>query len=49
MASPMSLIGHVLTRRKTQTNGEENNIPTSKQPHPYWTKEPVVSQQLLSI
>jgi hypothetical protein len=34
----MSLIGHVLTRRKTQTNGEENNIPTSKQTHPYWTK-----------
>jgi hypothetical protein len=43
------LIGHVLTRRKTQTNGEENNIPTSKQTHPYWTKEPVVSHLLPSI
>ena len=29
MASPMSLIGHALTRRKTQTNGEENNIQTN--------------------
>jgi hypothetical protein len=46
MASPMSLIGHVLTCRKIQTNGEENNIPTSKQTHPYWTKEPVVSHRL---
>jgi hypothetical protein len=45
MASPMSLIGHILTCRRTQTNGEKNNIPTSKQPHPYWTKEPVDSNQ----
>jgi hypothetical protein len=49
MANPMSLIGHVLTRHKTQTNGEENNIPTSKQIHPYWTKEPVISHRLPSI
>jgi hypothetical protein len=47
MASPMSLIGHVLTRRKTQTNGEENNIPTSKQTHPYWTKESVIAKSRL--
>jgi hypothetical protein len=46
MASPMSLIGHVLTYRKTQTIGEENNIPTYKQTHPYWTKETVVSHRL---
>jgi hypothetical protein len=49
MASPISLIGHVLMHRKTQTNGEENNIPTSKRPHPYWIKEPVVSHRLPSI
>jgi hypothetical protein len=49
MASPMNLIGHALMRCKTQTNGEENNIPTSKQTHPYWTKESVVSHQLSSI
>jgi hypothetical protein len=49
MTSPMSLIGHALTRRKTQTNGEENNTQTSKQTHPYWIKEPVVSHRLPSI
>jgi hypothetical protein len=38
-----------LTRYKTQTNGEENNIPTSKQTHPYWIKDPVVSHRLPSI
>jgi hypothetical protein len=27
----------------------ENNIPTSKQPHPYWTKKSVVSHWLPSI
>jgi hypothetical protein len=49
MASPMSLIGHALTHCKIQTNGEENNIPTFKQTHPYWTKEPVISHRLPSI
>jgi hypothetical protein len=49
MTSPMSLMGHVVTRHKTQTNREENNIPTSKQTRPYWTKEPVVSHRLSSI
>jgi hypothetical protein len=41
MASPMSLIGNVLTRRKTQTNGEENNIPTSK----VQTTSPILDQR----
>jgi hypothetical protein len=39
MASPMSLIGHVLTRRKTQTNGEE-----TKYQHP--NNSPILDQRV---
>jgi hypothetical protein len=46
VASPMSRIGQVLTRHKTQTNGEEDNILISKRPHPCLTREPVVSHRL---
>jgi hypothetical protein len=46
MTSPMSRIGQVLMCHKTQTNGEEDNILISKQPHPCLTREPVVSHRL---
>jgi hypothetical protein len=48
-ASPMSRIGRVLMRHKTQANGEEDHILISKQPQPCWTREPVDSQRLLLI
>jgi hypothetical protein len=40
---PMSCIGPILIRHKTQTNGGEDNMPISKQRHPCQTKESVVS------
>jgi hypothetical protein len=39
-------IGQIVMNRKTQTNGEEDNMLISNQPHLCLTREPVVSHQL---
>jgi hypothetical protein len=46
---PMNHIGQILIRHETQTNRGKDNMPVSKQPHQYWTKESTVSHHLLLI
>jgi hypothetical protein len=49
IVNSMNHIGQIVMHHITQTNGEEDNMIMSNQPHLCLTREPVVSHQLLLI